>query len=51
MDEQRRAVLRWRVKAAWLNKLETGGFKASASEVLIETAELVHEGLQMEAVG
>ena len=50
-DEQHRPVLRWRVKAAWLNKLETGGFKANASEVLIETVELVHEGLLMEAVG
>lgn len=50
-DEQHRPVLRWRVKAAWLNKLETGGFKANASEVLIETVELVHEGVQMEAAG
>lgn len=51
LDEERRPVLRWRVKSAWVNKLETGGFKASASEVLIETVELVHEGVLMEAVG
>lgn len=51
LDEQRRPVLRWRIRAAWVNKLETSGFKASASEVLIETVELVHEGALMEAVG
>lgn len=50
LDEQRRAVLRWRVRAAWVNKIETGGFKANASEVLIETVELVHEGVTLEPV-
>ena len=50
LDEQRRAVLRWRVRGAWVNKIETGGFKANASEVLIETVELVHEGVTLEPV-
>lgn len=51
MDESRRPVLRWVVKAAWINKIETGGFKSNASEVLLETVELVHEGVVMEPVG
>lgn len=51
MDESRRPVLRWVVKAAWINKIETSAFKANASEVMLETVELVHEGVVMEAVG
>ncbi len=51
LDEQRRPVLRWLLRAAWVNKIESGGLKASASEILIETVELVHEGVSIEPVG
>lgn len=47
-NEERRPVLRWHAENAWINKIEGPSLKASASEVAIESVELVHEGLTIE---
>ena len=48
MNEARQPVIRWHAENAWINKIEGPTFKASASEVAMESVELVHEGLTME---
>jgi phage tail-like protein len=48
MDEGHTAVLRWRISAAWVNKIEGPSLKASGNEVALESIELCHEGLSME---
>ena len=47
MDEERRDVMRWNFENGWINKIEGPSFKASASEIAIETVEIVHEGLTL----
>jgi phage tail-like protein len=47
LDEGRNAVLSWNFFGGWCQKLETGPFDAKSSEVLIETCEIVHEGLEL----
>ncbi|MBC7909101.1 MAG: phage tail protein [Pyrinomonadaceae bacterium] len=47
LDEERNEVLRWRIREAWLSKWDSGPFNAKTSDVLIETIELVHEGLEL----
>lgn len=49
MDEERNDVLRWSFENAWINKIEAPTFNATANEVAIESVELVHEGLLLEA--
>jgi phage tail-like protein len=49
MNEQRQPVLRWHAENAWINKIEGPSFKASGNEVAMESVELVHEGLTIEA--
>jgi phage tail-like protein len=49
LNEQRQPVLRWHAENAWLNKIEAPSFKAAGNEVAIESVELVHEGLGIEA--
>ncbi len=49
MNEARQPVLRWHAENAWLNKIEGPSFKAAGNEVAIESVELVHEGLVIEA--
>jgi phage tail-like protein len=48
MDEGHSAVLRWRISAAWVNKIEGPSLKAAGNEVALESIELCHEGLAME---
>ena len=48
LNEERQPVLRWHAENAWVNKIEGPSLKASASEVAIESVELVHEGLTIE---
>ncbi len=48
MNEARQPVLRWNAEAAWINKIEGPGLKASGNEVAMESVELVHEGLTIE---
>ena len=49
MDEQRKDVLRWSIENAWIKKIEAPSFNATANEVAVESIELVHEGLALEA--
>jgi phage tail-like protein len=49
MNEERDDVVRWNVQNAFINKYEASTFSASGNEVVIETVELVHEGLTIEA--
>lgn len=51
MNEARVPVLRWQAENAWINKIEGPALKATGNEVAIESVELVHEGLTIEAVG
>jgi phage tail-like protein len=48
LDEARTAVLRWRLRAAWVNKIEGPALKASGNDVALESVELCHEGLSIE---
>ena len=45
LNEEHKAVVTWNVKNAFPVKVDFGGLKANGNEVLIETIELVHEGL------
>jgi phage tail-like protein len=45
MDEDRKDVMSWQARDAWVNKIEGPSFKASGNEVAIESVEIVHEGL------
>jgi len=47
LDEERNEVLRWRVREAWISKLECGPLNAKTNDVAIETIEMVHEGLEL----
>lgn len=49
MNERREAVLRWHAENAWINKIEGPALKASSNDVAMESVELVHEGLTLEA--
>jgi phage tail-like protein len=49
MNEERQDVIRWNVQNAFINKYEVSTLNASGNEVAIETVELVHEGLTIEA--
>jgi phage tail-like protein len=49
MNEARQPVLSWHAENAWVNKIEGPSFKASGNEVAMESVELVHEGLTIEA--
>lgn len=48
LDESRQEVARWNVREAWPAKWEGPTLKAGASEVAIETLEIVHEGFEWE---
>src|SRR6266446_1135343 len=49
MDEQRKDVLRWSIENAWIKKIEAPSFNDTANGVAVESIELVHEGLALEA--
>src|SRR5215470_4490338 len=49
MNEEHQDVLSWHLDNAWLKKIEGPAFKASGNEVAIESVELIHEGLTIEA--
>ncbi len=49
LNERREQVLRWNAENAWIRKIEGPSFKASGNEVAMESMELVHEGLTLEA--
>jgi phage tail-like protein len=47
MNEAQEDVLRWELAFAWINKIEGASFNAGASEVAVESLEIVHEGLTL----
>jgi phage tail-like protein len=47
LDEDRQEVLRWRIHEAWISKWDSGPFNAKTNDVVVETIELVHEGLEL----
>ncbi|MFT3701638.1 MAG: phage tail protein [Agriterribacter sp.] len=49
LNEAHEPVRVWRIKNAWPCKLSAPDLKADANEVAIETLELAHEGLSVEA--
>ena len=49
LDESGKQVLRWRFVEGWPAKWEGPALNASANEVAIETLEIAHEGLDLEA--
>ncbi len=48
LDEQRQPVLRWLLRNAFPVKIEAGSLNALGNEVVIESIELAHEGLELE---
>ena len=48
-NEEHADVVRWHLENAYVNKYEVSTLGAAANEVAVETIELVHEGLTMEA--
>lgn len=49
LDEDHKPIFTWKVAKAWPSKIQSTDLKADANEVAIETMELVHEGLTLEA--
>ncbi len=47
LDEEHKPVMTWAVKKAWPCKVLAGDLRADANEILIESMELVHEGLSI----
>lgn len=48
LDEQRQHVLRWLLRNAWPVKIEASSLNALGNEVVIESLELAHEGLEID---
>ena len=48
LDEGRNAVKRWRFRHAWPIRYEASALDARGSGVVIETLEVVHEGMDVE---
>jgi phage tail-like protein len=51
LNEAHEPVVVWKIKQAWPSKVVSGDLKADANEVLIESMELVHEGLTIQNEG
>lgn len=50
LNEEHNPVMVWKIKNAWPSKVQSTDLKADDSNVAIETLEVCHEGLTMEAV-
>lgn len=50
LNENHEPVYIWRLKQAWPTKVTAPDLKSDANEVAVETIELAHEGLVIEAV-
>jgi phage tail-like protein len=50
LDETHSPVMVWKLRNAWPVKIDGGALKATGNEVAIETMELAHEGLSVEAL-
>lgn len=51
LNEARQAAIKWTFREGWITKLEGPSFNAKTSDVGVETAEVAHEGLEMELAG
>ncbi len=49
LNEEHNPVMTWKVKNAFPTKVQATDLKADGNEVAIETMELAHEGIEMEA--
>lgn len=49
LNEAREEVLRWNFKEGWPSKWEGPSLNATGNEIAIETLEIAHEGLELEA--
>ena len=49
-DEKHEPVINWKIKSAFPVKVQSSDLKSDGNEVAIETLEIAHEGLVMEAV-
>jgi phage tail-like protein len=47
LDEEHNAVMTWKLINAWPKKVSAPDMKSDASEVAIETIEIVHEGCEL----
>lgn len=47
LDETHQPIISWKLVNAWPRKVRYADLKADSNEVLIETMELVHEGLSI----
>ncbi len=47
LDEEHKPVITWSLSRAWPTKVEYGDLNADSNEILIESMELVHEGLSI----
>lgn len=47
LDESHQPIITYAIRNAWPRKIEYGNLNAAANEILIETMELVHEGIRI----
>jgi phage tail-like protein len=47
LDERRKEVMRWKLTRAWPSKWTGPGLNAVSNEVVIETLEICHEGVEI----
>ena len=47
LNEERQEVLRWHIREAWISKWDSGPLNSKTNDVMVETIELVHEGLEL----
>lgn len=50
LDEARQPALRWNFKEGWPTKWEGPSMNSTGNEAAIETLEIAHEGIELEAV-
>ena len=50
LNEEHAPVFVWKVKNAWPTKITPTDLKADGNEVALETLELAHEGIVMDAL-
>lgn len=49
LNEEHQPIMIWKAIKAWPSKIQSADLKSDANEVAIETMEMVHEGLTLEA--
>ena len=49
LNEEHDPVMNWKIKNAFPLKVQATDLKADGNEIAIETLELAHEGIEMEA--